>query len=150
MVAMTLKIALGSDHGGFSLKEILKQHIQAQYPAYVAIDCGTHSEQSVDYPDCADNVVTMIIQKEADVGILVCGTGIGISIRANRYKGIRAAVVCSNTMAQMAKAHNNANILCLGGRTATQEEAKGYVDTWLTTAFEGGRHQPRLDKLDRI
>jgi len=145
---MTLKIAIGADHGGFALKETLKHHLKTNHPNTVAIDCGTHTEASVDYPDFADKVAKIVLSKEADVGILICGTGIGISIKANRYIGIRAALLSNPFMAQMAKEHNNANIVCLGARTTTPEDAKTFIDTWLNATFEGGRHQLRLDKLD--
>jgi ribose 5-phosphate isomerase B len=143
-----MKIGFGSDHGALELKESLMTYLKNTHKEVDVIDLGTHTEASVDYPDYADLVVKAIKAGEIDCGILMCGTGIGISIRANRYKGIRAALVNSDFMAEMAKAHNNANILCFGGRTTEPKDANRYVDIWLKTDFEGGRHQSRLDKLD--
>ncbi|RAP31349.1 ribose 5-phosphate isomerase B [Candidatus Marinamargulisbacteria bacterium SCGC AG-343-D04] len=139
-------LVLGSDHGGFKLKESIKSHLQSLNIPF--IDTGTFSEDSIDYPDIVDTVVNHIQQKEASQGILCCGTGIGVSIRANRTKGIRAAVVHSDFTAQMAKEHNNANIICIGARTTSEKDAKGFIDTWLNTNFEGGRHSRRVEKLD--
>lgn len=141
-------IAVASDHGAIPLKNALLDHLKKR--GFFCLDLGTESESvSVDYPDFSDKVVSAIRSKKADLGILCCGTGIGISIRANRYMGIRAAVIHDAYTAEMAKAHNNANILCLGGRTVPSlEEACRWVDVWLETSFEGGRHQRRLDKLD--
>jgi len=142
------RIALGSDHGGYPLKTTIKAHLASKSPALELHDFGTEDDASVDYPDFARTVVQAIKKGKADVGILVCGTGIGISMMANRYKGIRAAVVHDEFTAKMAKAHNNANVLCLGGRTTDPDLAEKLVDIWLETPFEGGRHQARLDKLD--
>tara|TARA_A100001015_G_scaffold101492_1_gene112743 strand:- start:1879 stop:2310 length:432 start_codon:yes stop_codon:yes gene_type:complete len=142
-----MKIALGSDHGAFELKNQLITYLNLKEDIQT-IDLGVNTTESVDYPDFADKVVQEIRNGNVDLGILCCGTGIGISIRANRHKGIRAALVYDEFTAQMAKAHNNANILCFGGRTTSFEEAKTYLDIWLNTDFEAGRHQRRLDKLD--
>ncbi len=139
-----MKIAIAADHGGFELKEALKQH----YVALDLIDLGTYSADSVDYPDYAQKVAQAILLKQADLGILICGTGIGISIAANRYKGIRAALLYSAEAARMAKAHNNANILVFGGRTMAVDDVINRIDTFMQTSYEGGRHQRRLDKLD--
>ncbi len=143
-----MKIGFGSDHGALELKASLMTHLQDSHESVTTTDFGTYTQASVDYPDFADVVVNAIKAGEIDAGILLCGTGIGISIRANRHKGIRAALINSDFMAEMAKAHNNANILCFGGRTTEPEDAHRYVDIWLKTAFEGGRHQGRLDKFD--
>ena len=139
-----MKIAIAADHGGFALKEALKQH----YTTLDLIDYGTDSADSVDYPDYAQKVVRAILTGQADLGILICGTGIGISIAANRYKGIRAALLYSAEAAQLAKAHNNANILVFGGRTMAVDDVIKRIDIFLQTAYEGGRHQRRLNKLD--
>lgn len=139
-----MKIAIASDHGGFELKEALKKH----YQSWNLLDLGTHSADSVDYPDIARQMVQTLRAKEADLGILICGTGIGISIAANRYKGIRAALLYSQDVARLAKQHNNANILVFGGRTMSVDEVIKYIDVFLTTTYEGGRHQKRLEKLD--
>ncbi len=143
------KLVIGSDHGGFELKTHLIHYLSTRYPNITVIDAGTHSSASVDYPDMADQTIRYILDGKADAGILICGTGIGISIRANRHKGIRAALVYDNFSAQMSKAHNNANVLCLGGRTVSPEKAAEMVQLWLETPFEGGRHQNRLLKLDQ-
>jgi len=140
-------LVLGSDHGALELKAQLKTHLEARDDVRV-VDLGTYSEESVDYPDIANTVVQDVLANDNTLGILCCGTGIGISIRANRFKGIRAALVHNDFSAQMAKEHNNANILCLGGRTTAVQDACRYVDIWLDTGYEGGRHQRRVDKLD--
>ena len=138
---------IGSDHGALELKTQLLDFLKENNDISVT-DCGTYSTDSVDYPDIADQVVARVLETESNLGILCCGTGIGISIKANRAKGIRAALVYDEFTSQMAKEHNNANILCLGGRTTSFDDAKKYISTWLTTSYEGGRHQRRLDKLD--
>ena len=139
-----MKIAIASDHGGFELKESLKKH----YQNLNFIDLGTNSTESVDYPDIAKSLTKEIIRGEADIGILICGTGVGISIAANRHKGIRAALVYSQEVARLVKQHNNANVLVFGGRTMPVDDVIKYIDTFLQTEYEGGRHQKRLDKLD--
>jgi ribose 5-phosphate isomerase B len=144
-----MKIALGSDHGGYSLKQSLIPFLQER-DIQVA-DAGTNnSEDSVDYPDFAERVALLVSHGEVDCGILVCGTGIGISIAANKVPGIRAALVTDVFMARMAKEHNNANILVLGGRVLDEQKACDLVGAWLDAAFEGGRHQGRLDKIAEI
>ena len=139
-----MKIAIAADHGGFELKEALKQH----YADLDLIDLGTYSADSVDYPDYAQKIARAILSEQADLGILICGTGIGISIAANRYKGIRAALLYSAEAARLAKAHNNANILVFGGRTMAVDDVINRIDTFMQTSYEGGRHQRRLNKLD--
>ena len=143
-----MKIVLASDHGALVLRTELIKFLTQNYSTYNLIDLGTASSNSVDYPDFADQLVQKINNQEANYGILCCGTGIGMSIRANRYPGIRAALVYDEFTAKMAKEHNNANILCLGGRTLTLTIAQHLVKTWLDTSFEGGRHDQRLQKLD--
>jgi len=144
-----MKIALGSDHGGFSLKQSLIPFLQER-DIQVA-DAGTiNSADSVDYPDFAERVALLVSHGEADAGILVCGTGIGISIAANKFPGIRAALVTDIFMARMAKEHNNANVLVLGGRVLDEQKARDLVSAWLDATFEGGRHQGRLDKITDI
>lgn len=145
-----MKIALGSDHGGFELKKVLIAHLKIKHPKITLIDLGTNSTDSVDYPDYGIAVAKKVALGEADRGILVCGTGIGISIAANKIKGIRAALVYNEFTAEMSRKHNNANVLCLGGRTTEPELAKKIVDIWLATEFEGGRHQARIDKISKI
>jgi ribose 5-phosphate isomerase B len=145
---MSRTLFIASDHGALDLKEDLIAHISARYPELTVTDLGTNTTDSVDYPDFGQKVATHVLKTENSLGICLCGTGIGISISANRFKGIRAALVYDEFTAEMAKAHNNANVLCLGGRTTPSDTAKTLVDTWLTTEYEGGRHQRRLDKLD--
>lgn len=141
-------IAIGSDHGGFELKEHVKKHFDEFGIEYK--DYGTYSEESVDYPDCAKPVCEAVQNKTADCGVLICGTGIGISIAANKHKGIRAALCSDVYSAKMTKMHNDANIICLGGRVVGRELAFMIIDEWLATEFEGGRHCQRLDKIRQI
>lgn len=142
------KIFLGSDHGGFELRNTLKQYLQQTRKDIEIEDMGVEEEISVDYPDYALKVVKKVLKAEDHLGILVCGTGIGMSMMANRFKKIRAALVHNEFTAQMAKQHNNANILCLGARTTEAELAKKLVDIWLDSEFEAGRHTRRIAKLD--
>lgn len=138
-----MKIAIGADHGGFELKQKLIEHYGN------LADYGTNSLESVDYSDIANPLCEDILSGKIDLGILICGTGIGTSIAANRHKGIRAAILYSDFAAQMAKEHNNANIAVFGGRTMTFEEAVKRFDIFLKTKFEGGRHERRIEKLDK-
>ena len=141
-------IALASDHGGFRLKEQIKEHLEAR--GFYTKDLGTHSEDSVDYPIFGQKCGEAVASGEADLGIVVCGTGIGISIAANKVKGVRCGLCTSVEMATLTKQHNNANILALGGRTTAPELAMEIVDAWLDTEFEGGRHQRCVDMLDNM
>lgn len=141
-------IAIGADHGGFELKEHIKKHLDELGLEYK--DYGTYSEESVDYPDCAKPVCEAVMDTTADKGILICGTGIGISIAANKHKGIRAALCGDVYSAKMTKVHNNANVICLGGRVTGRELAFMIVDAWLNAEYEGGRHQARIDKIHAI
>ena len=138
-------IAIGADHGGFELKEHIKKHLDDLGIIYK--DYGTYSEDSVDYPDCAAPVCKDIQDGTAENRILICGTGIGISISAHKYKGIRAALCGDVYSAKMTKMHNNSNILCMGGRVVGRELAFMIVDTWLGAEFEGGRHEARIAKI---
>ena len=138
-------IALGADHGGFLLKEAVKQYLEEQGIPYR--DFGTHSEESVDYPLFAEPVARAVASGEASKGILCCGTGVGISIAANKIKGIRAAVVCNAFCAEATRRHNDANILCMGGRVISAEQAVEFTKIFLETPFEGGRHQRRIDQI---
>jgi ribose 5-phosphate isomerase B len=144
-----MKIALGSDHGGYNLKQALIPFLQER-DIQVADAGTTNSDDSVDYPDFAERVALLVSHNEADAGILICGTGIGISIAANKFPGIRAALVTDDFMARMAKEHNNANVLVLGGRVLDEQKACDLVGAWLDATFEGGRHQGRLDKITEI
>ncbi len=141
-----MKIALAADHGGYQMKNLIAQNLKNQ--GFDVQDLGTNSEESVDYPDFAQRVVQEILDKKAELGILVCGTGIGISIAANRHKGIRAALLYDDYVAQVAREHNNANILCFGGRTMKIEDVMRRIDIFLNAKYEGGRHDRRLCKLD--
>lgn len=138
-------IAIGCDHGGFELKNHVINHLKEKGIEYK--DYGTYSEESVDYPDCAKPVCEAIQNGEAESGILICGTGIGISIAANKYKGIRAALCGDVYSAKMTKEHNNANIICMGGRVLGRELAFMIVDAWLEAEFAGGRHADRIAKI---
>ena len=143
-----LKIAVASDHGGFALKEKVKEHLVQR--GFEVDDLGTHSEESVDYPVYGKACGEAVASGKADLGVVVCGTGIGISIAAHKVKGIRCGLCTSVEMAHLTKQHNNANILALGGRTTEPELALKIVDEWLDTEFEGGRHQRRVDMLDQM
>ncbi|HOJ48222.1 MAG TPA: ribose 5-phosphate isomerase B [Bacillota bacterium] len=141
-------IALGCDHGGFEIKEAIKKHLQEKNIPF--IDFGAHSTDSVDYPDYAHLVCESIQKGESEFGILCCGTGIGMSIAANKHKGIRAAVLSDEFSAEMTRRHNNANVLCLGGRVINEEKAVKLADIFLSTPFEGGRHERRVEKLNAL
>jgi ribose 5-phosphate isomerase B len=141
-------IVLGSDHGGLALKDAVKALLQDR--GLVFEDCGTDTGDSVDYPDFGEKVARRVSSGNAEKGILVCGTGIGMSIVANKFPHVRAALVTDAFMAQMAKEHNNANILVLGGRVLDVAKAKKMVAIWLDATYEGGRHQGRLDKIEAL
>ena len=141
-----MKIAIASDHGGVDLKEIISNFLKNKN--FEVVDLGTNDTTSVDYPIFADKLADNILKKESDFGILVCGTGVGISIRANRHKGIRAALLYDDEVAIMAKKHNNANVIVFGGRTMNSNDVLKRIDIFLNTEFEGGRHQKRIDLLD--
>ena len=141
-------LAIGSDHGGYELKTAILELLRERAIEYS--DCGTDGPDSVDYPDFAAKVASAVSKGEADSGILICGTGIGMSISANKFVGVRAALVHDEFTAQMAREHNNANILVMGGRVLTSDQGKRFVEIWLDTQFEGGRHQNRLDKISAI
>jgi len=138
-------IALASDHGGLQLKEAVKELLNERGIPFE--DCGTENGESVDYPDYGEKVARKVAAGAVEKGILFCGTGIGMSIVANKFPHVRAALVTDTFMARMAKEHNNANILVLGGRVLDATEAREIVTAWLDASFEGGRHQWRLDKI---
>jgi len=140
-----MKIAIGSDHAGFELKETIKTFLKEK--GIEVRDFGTYSEERVDYPDYAIPLAESVAKGEEDFGILICGTGIGMSIAANKVKGIRASLCSDVYSAHSAREHNNANILCLGGRVLGKELAKEIVDKWLSSSFLGGRHKRRVDKI---
>lgn len=137
-----MKIVLAADHGGFELKEIIKEYLAKDHEI---VDLGTYNEESVNYPDYGIKAGEAVASKQADRGIIFCGTGIGISIAANKVQGIRAALCQNVQYAKLSREHNNANILALGGRFLNPAEAKEIVDAWLTTKFAGGRHQTRIN-----
>lgn len=143
-----MKIYIGADHAGFPLKETLRVHIKEQ--GHEVIDLGTFDESSVDYPDLAREVAEKVRENPDSRGVLVCGTGIGVAIAANKLKGIRAANVHDIAEAELSRKHNNANIVTVGGRNMEPETAKSVVDTFIATTFEGGRHQGRIDKITAI
>jgi ribose 5-phosphate isomerase B len=141
-----VKIGIASDHGGLKLKEAIKRH----FSAIEFDDVGTHTEESCDYPDFVVKLCRKIQGGELTSGIAICGTGIGAAITANKMSGIRAALCCNEFMAEMAKRHNNANVLALGGRVLGEELAFRIVDRWINSSFEGGRHQKRIDKIHKL
>jgi ribose 5-phosphate isomerase B len=142
------RIVIGSDHAGFLVKETIRKYLVAA--GYAVDDQGTSSEESVDYSDYGKAVGERVASKHADLGIAVCGSGIGISIAANKVLGVRAALAHDLVTARLAREHNDANVLALGGRVVTPEAALEMVQTFLTTAYLGGRHQRRLDKISQI
>ena len=142
-----MKIAISSDHGGFDLKEQIKHYFDQQKINYV--DLGTYSKDSVDYPDFGEKLGLAVTKEPYDFGIGICGTGIGISIAANKIHGIRAALVYDENTGRLAKEHNNANIIALGGRTTSREQAIKIINSYMLATFEP-RHQPRLDKIKNI
>lgn len=139
-----LKIAIGADHAGFTYKEELIKFLS---DCKELKDFGTYSPESVDYPDFAHPVATAVENKEFDFGILICGSGNGVAITANKHQGIRAAICWDLELAKLARLHNNANIVCIPERFVTIESAKAMVEIFLTTAFEGGRHASRVGKI---
>ena len=145
---LLMKVAVGCDHGGFVLKDAVISTLEGL--GAQVVDMGTYSTESVDYPVYGKKVADAVANGECDLGVVMCGTGIGISIAANKVKGIRAAVVTDEFMAEMTRRHNNANIIALGGRVITPEKAKSLVKAWYTAEFEGGRHQKRIDMITQI
>ena len=142
------KFYIATDHAGYALKAYIKNFVQEL--GHEIIDLGPDSADRVDYPDFAYKAAKAIIEGEADRGIFICGTGIGISIAANKVKGIRAALCYNIYAAEMSRRHNNANVLCLGGRVLGEELAKAIVKVWLETPFDGGRHERRINKISQI
>lgn len=142
---MALKIAIGGDHAGYTYKSILKE-VLAQLNCEIQ-DFGPDSEASVDYPDYVHPLAKAVVNEEADFGILICGSGNGVAITANKYQEIRAALCWLPELAKLAREHNNANVLCIPARFVSEEEAKEMVRVFLNTNFEGGRHQNRVNKI---
>lgn len=143
-----MKLAIGCDHGGFQLKEVIKQHLEGKN--IEVEDFGTYSKDSVNFPSYAVKVGQAVASGNSDLGILCCGTGIGMSIAANKINGVRAAVVSDTFSAQATREHNNSNILCLGERVIGEGLALLIVDTWLNASFQGGRHQERIDQVTEL
>jgi len=141
-----MRIIIGSDHAGYPMKERVKVHLQNQ--GVQVEDVGTHGEESVDYTDFGKKVASKVSNGTLDRGILICGTGLGMSMVANRFRGVRAALANDLFSAIMSRRHNDSNILVMGGRLIGDTLALQVVDTWLETPFEGGRHQRRLEKMD--
>ena len=141
-------IAIGSDHGGYSLKQVIMKHLSERGLEYR--DFGTYSEESCDYPDYGEAVGRAVASGEYERGIIICGTGIGMSIAANKMKGIRAAALSDCFTAEATRMHNNANVLCLGERTVGPGLACKLADIFLETGFQGGRHQTRLDMITEM
>ena len=141
-----MKLSIGSDHAGFKLKEVLKKYISDK--GIAISDEGCYSEERADYPDFGHAAAKSVENKESDFGILICGSGNGINMAANKHKGIRAALCWNRELAELARLHNDANILTLPGRFISDDEAKKCVDVFLSTNFEGGRHAGRVKKID--
>lgn len=143
-----MKIAVGCDHGGLEHKNAIAEHLKER--GFEVTDYGIYEQVSVDYPDIAKKLCESIVKGENELGILVCGTGIGMSIAANKHKGIRAAACSEHFSAKYTRLHNNSNVLCLGGRVIGVGTAIELADLFVDTEFEGGRHQKRIDKIAQI
>lgn len=143
-----MTVALGADHAGVVLKDDLKRWLEAR--GVSVEDVGTHSTDSVDYPDYAAKVAAAVASGAADKGLLVCGSGIGMAIAANKFRGIRAAAVVDEASARLSRSHNDANVLAIGARLTASDEAKELVRIFLDTPYDGGRHQQRVDKISAL
>ncbi len=144
-----MQVYIGSDHAGYAMKEVVQAHLKEK--GHEVLDLGVFEEvNAADYPDTAREVAEKVIENEGSKGVLICGTGIGMSIAANKVKGIRAAVTHDETTAKAASQHNNANIISFGQRVVGNDVAKNIVDTFLSTEFEGGRHERRVNKITDI
>jgi ribose 5-phosphate isomerase B len=148
MIDKTKTLALGCDQGGYALKEFIK--IKLAESGYSVRDFGTYSAESVDYPDFAHPVASAVNNGQFPMAILICGSGNGVCMTANKYEGIRAALCWNTELAHLARLHNDANIICIPGRFISEKEALSAVISFLTTEFEGGRHQARIEKIPRI
>ncbi|MBI4962578.1 MAG: ribose 5-phosphate isomerase B [Desulfomonile tiedjei] len=140
------RVLIGSDHAGFDLKVFFKEYLEKQ--GYSVVDVGCDSETSCDYPVFAEDLCSRIRRGEGSKGILVCGTGLGMSMAANRFQGIRAALCTTEFHARMSRAHNDSNVLVIGGRVTGKELALAILKAWLETPFDGGRHQRRIDLIE--
>lgn len=143
-----MKIVIGNDHAAVELKNIIKEHLESK--GIEVIDVGTDTNDSCDYPVYGEKVGRAVVSGEADLGIAICGTGVGISIAANKVKGVRACVCSEPYSAKLSRMHNNSNVLAFGARVVGSEMAKMIVDTWLEAEYEGGRHQRRVDLIHAI
>ena len=143
-----VRIAVGADHAGYGLKQALAEHLRGC--GHDVTDCGTHSTDRVDYPDFGAAVGRAVARGDADVGVCVCGSGNGIAMAANKIAGVRAALAYDVTSARLARAHGDANVLCLGERLTGAEVAREALDAWLAASFDGGRHEARVAKLDAL
>lgn len=142
------RIAMGNDHTAIVLKQVVKEHLESR--GFEVMDLGTNSTESCDYPVYGEKVARAVAAGEADLGIVICGTGVGISLAANKVKGIRACVCSEPYTARLSRMHNNANVLAFGARVVGDELAKMITDEWLDAEFEGGRHQQRVDMVMEI
>lgn len=142
---MAYKIAIGGDHAGFTYKGLIREQLEAT--GHAVTDFGPGSDASVDYPDHVHPLAKSVVNKEADFGILICGSGNGVAMTANKYQEVRAALCWKPELARLAREHNNANILCIPARFVSEQEAADMVRVFLETEFEGGRHQNRVDKI---
>ena len=143
-----MKLAIGNDHAAYEMKLEIKQYLESK--GHEVIDFGTHSTDSCNYPEYGEAVGRAVAKNEVEGGVLICGTGIGISISANKVKGVRAAVCSEPVSAALTKKHNNANVIAFGARIVGIEMAKAIVDAWLEAEYEGGRHQKRIDMMMEI
>jgi ribose 5-phosphate isomerase B len=143
-----MNIALGADHKGYQLKQDIKRYLEAI--GHHVIDFGTSNDESVDYPDFGAAVANAVRRKEADLGLTFCWTGTGMAIAANKLPGIRSGVALNTDMAELARRHNNVNVLAIPSKYVEPEQAKAIVDAWLAARFEGGRHERRVEKIDRL
>lgn len=143
-----MKIAIGNDHAALELKKVIKAYVEDM--GHEVVDFGTHTTDSCDYPVYGEKVARAVAGGECELGILICGTGIGISLAANKVKGIRAAVCSESYSARLTRAHNNANIIAFGARVIGEDTAKDIVNAFINTPFEGGRHQRRIDMITKI
>ncbi|MEY4929633.1 MAG: ribose 5-phosphate isomerase [Bacteroidota bacterium] len=140
-----MNIAIGADHAGFEYKELLKKHLEKN--GHQVKDFGTHSLDSVDYPDFAHPVASAVEKKEYELGVLICGSANGVAITANKRQGIRAAICWTEEIASLARQHNNANVVCIPARFVSSDLAEKITDKFLATPFEGGRHETRVNKI---
>lgn len=143
-----MKIAIAADHAGYAQKESLKKHLEGM--GHIVIDCGAFSDERSDYPDFGAKAARMVAGGNVDRGVAVCGSGIGMCMAANRFKGVRAAVLRDENEAKLSREHNDANVACFGSRLTDLEKIKKITEVFLATPFEGGRHKPRVDKIDIV